>query len=238
MPNLSTFPKRCNKQLLQRSIRIFARRLASSFQRGTRVRRGLRPGWSKPIVNPARIKAKTLSVGRKLSDALGITNDLPFGAEKEQYLHDLRSLKDDRKFVFTHFYTNLDILDNKTNSLIQFSSILTAIYIAIVGFVAQSIKVNFSTAAVFWGDVAWSGLTIGWTLTVGALFSFLASVVLLLVEYVHWSSPRDLSDEAGHSLHLLEIRNKRTIRYRIGWQLSMFSLLLLALNVYLVARSI
>jgi hypothetical protein len=181
---------------------------------------------------------KILAVSRKLFDAVGITNELPLGDEKEKYLNDLRSLADHRKFLFAHFYGNLDILDNKTNSLIQFSSVLTAIYIAIVGFVGDSEKITFSTTAVFWDGIAWSRLTIGWTLILGTLFSFLATILLLTVEKVHWSSPEDLSDEARHSMRLLDIRNKRTIRYRIGWQLSMYSVVLLALNVYLVARLI
>jgi hypothetical protein len=181
---------------------------------------------------------RTLAISRKIFDPLGITNELPLGEEKQQYLKDLRALDDPRKFIFVHFYSNLDTLDNKTNSLIQFSSVLTAIYAALVGFVADSDKINFSTKVEFWEGVAWPHLTIGWTLIVGALLAFWATVILLTIEKVHWSSPQDLSDEDGHAMRLLDIRNKRTIRYRIAWQLSMYSIFLLAINVYLVARSI
>jgi hypothetical protein len=104
--------------------------------------------------------------------------------------------------------------------------------------VADSDKINFSTTVMFWQGATWPGLSMGWTLTIGALFSFLATIILLTVEKVHWSSPQELSDESSHSMRLLDIRNKRTIRYRIAWQLSMYSIVLLAINVYLVARTI
>jgi hypothetical protein len=168
----------------------------------------------------------------------GITEGLPVtDEEKHRYSAALKSLEERRKFVFSHLYGNLDALDNKTNSLIQFSSVIVAIYIAIIGFVDNKREISLSTDVHLVPGFGWLHFPIGLPLVVGALCSFLSTFLFLLIEEVYWSSPNDLSDEEAHVQHLLDIRNRRTIQYRIGWRLSVSSLFLLLLNIYIVAQA-
>jgi hypothetical protein len=177
------------------------------------------------------------SCGRKILEILGIIHELPItDDEKEKYLASLKSLEEPRRFIFSHFYGNLDILDNKTNSLIQFSSVIIATYIAIIGFVDGKKNISLQTHVQIIPGVSWLDFPIGLPLVIGAACSFLSTYLFLLIEKVHWSSPEDLANESMHALRLLDVRNKRTIRYRVGWRLSVISLLLLAVNIYLVSR--
>src|SRR5438874_6396366 len=74
----------------------------------------------------------TRNCGQRILEFLGVTRELPFDdKEKEDYLEKLRTLEDRQKYIFSHLYYSLDVLDNKTNSMIQFSSVIFAIFIAV-----------------------------------------------------------------------------------------------------------
>jgi hypothetical protein len=172
------------------------------------------------------------SHGRRILDlvTLGVTSDLPFGKpHRGSYIESLRELNDPNRknqlLVFDHLYGNLSVLDGKTNSLVQVSSVLSAIYVGTLGFVeAQDIDLGHA-------DV----LGFDWPLILGASLSLVAALSLLMVLRVHWSSPDDLATERAHATRLLARRDRRTICYRIGWNLTCAAILILAYCVLAIA---
>ena len=151
-----------------------------------------------------------LTFGRKILDAMGITHELPLSeTERSEYIQNLRLLEDRKtqRFLFDHLYMNLDVLDAKTNSLIQFVAILAAIQTWMVGYMQEHKEM------------------VPHVFIIGAFLSYIAGFLFLWVKKVHWSSYSDLQNEDAHALRLLDVRNKRTVRYRIGWQLTVASLI-------------
>jgi len=165
------------------------------------------------------------SFGLKILDRIGITTDLPLTEEeRKDFIVRLLALNDSKdanrqnqKFLFDHFYMNLDVLDNKTNSIIQFVSVLMATNTASVAyFLSNDGKPFFEKHH----DLIY-------LLIPSVVCSFLAVPLLLAVEKVHWFSYDDLDVLNVHARRLLDVRNKRTIRYRLAWWLSIGSLTLL-----------
>jgi hypothetical protein len=179
-----------------------------------------------------RFIMSTNSNGRRIFDrvTLGVTSDLPFGErERGPYIEGLQQLDDPNKksqlLVFDHLYGNLSVLDGKTNSLVQVSSVLSAIYVGTLGFVeAQDIDLGRTKVLGF-----------DWPLIVGASSSLVAALFLLMVLRVHWSSPDDLVTEPTHARQLLARRDRRTIYYRIGWNLTYAAILILVYCVLAIA---
>jgi len=142
-----------------------------------------------------------------------IVGGLPLGEiQKTQYIKGMNNVGEDshRKFIFEHFYRNLDVLDRKTNAMFAFTSILVIVYVALVEHRVQN-------------PIAEIGIIFG----IGAILAFFAAIMFLFVETVHWSSPSDVSDTQLHAKILLDVRDRRTICYRIGWTSSLISLLIL-----------
>jgi hypothetical protein len=121
-------------------------------------------------------------------------------------LRDIESRTEDRE-LFGHLYTSLTILDTKSASLLQFDSILIAVYS--IYLVAAKDKV----------------ILIG--LLVGVLSILLSSIVLLNVVWVHWSTTSDLRNPSRQAIRLLAVRNRRTVMYRIAWYGAVLAVLLL-----------
>lgn len=120
---------------------------------------------------------------------------------------------DDRtaqRSLFEHMYYNLDILDSKTSTLLQFNAILIAVY----GFILPTEEIS---GAKFISSFH----------AIGVASALLAIILSLRVIWVHWSGVEDLEDEEQHILKLISVRNTRTIRYRRAWALSMISVLVL-----------
>ncbi len=121
----------------------------------------------------------------------------------------LRSLvlAEEHRDIFEHLYECLSILDAKSSSLLSFNSIIIAVF-------AIFLTRPLSSAE--------------WLLVNGGMMTVLLSAFLLLsVVWVHWSSTPELNDAGEHGRRLLEIRNSRTVRYRISWYLAVVSLLAL-----------
>lgn len=158
-----------------------------------------------------------LNFGRKILGylTLGIFTGLTFGKKKQTYIANLRALRGraDQEYIFSHLYMNLDVLDNKTNSLVQLVAILAATQTAVLGYFLQT---KMDVRPVF---------------VLGVLTAYVAAFFCLMVEKVHWSSYDDLANEDTHALRLLDVRNKRTIRYRIAWWLTLSSLIILGYAV-------
>ena len=167
----------------------------------------------------------TRTFGRKILDCLtlGVTSDLPIGKlRKRAYIENLESLRanEEQKYLFEHLYMNLDVLDNKTNSLIQFVSILVALQTATVAyFITKKLQLEL-------------------VFLIGVGFAYLAGILFLTVEQVRWLSDEDLADDKGHAFRLLKIRDKRTILYRIGWWLTVMSLAILGYSIVNLAKDV
>jgi hypothetical protein len=120
----------------------------------------------------------------------------------------------DHQALFDHLYGCLSILDSKSASLLQFNSIICAVYaIFMVGSLTRP---------------AWMEIHLGMT------FVLISSLLLLTVVWVHWSTTDHLENLEAHMLILLRVRRERTIKYRLAWYLSVLSLLTLA--VFLAQR--
>jgi hypothetical protein len=157
---------------------------------------------------------------------LGVTRGLPLW-DKKNFINALENLggADGRRYVFAHLYENLTILDNKANSMIQFVALLFTIYLG-VGFFSLSGGLKIIA------DSAILRVLVG----IGVTLSFVATLLFMWVERLHWSTTAELSGSADvHALRLLGLRNRRTIYYRTGWRfaaLSLASLLLILIYAY------
>lgn len=103
-----------------------------------------------------------------------------------------------------HVYQNLTILDAKSNVLIASASIFTAA-LGIILSTGHSLNENWLVVS----------------LSVTTFISLISVIFTLSVVYVHWSSAADLNDLhiVNHVYRLVDIRNSRTLRFRIAWTL-------------------
>ncbi|MEI9993583.1 MAG: hypothetical protein WDM91_03225 [Rhizomicrobium sp.] len=120
--------------------------------------------------------------------------------------------------LFDHMYGNLDVLDNKTNSLIQMTGILVAAYAVILD------KLHLDIVAAQY-------------ITLGVCYAAYAILLCLKVIWVHWSSRDDLEDAHEHMASLIRVRTARTVEFRRAWTFSAISLVsLVVLLLYAVAQ--
>lgn len=114
-------------------------------------------------------------------------------------------LSEVHKDLFDHLYSCLSILDAKSQSMLGFNSIILAVFAI---FMTRDLT------------------TTQWIVTNIGMAAILCSALLLLsVVWVHWSTTKDCADVNSHSKRLLEVRNSRTVRYRLAWILAVASLL-------------
>ncbi len=139
-----------------------------------------------------------------------IYNQLQYGHnEIESHIESLLKMANEQehKELFAHLYGCLSILDAKSASLLQFNSIIIAVFVI---FLTGTIDVlQFLVIAI------------------GMLSVLVASIILLSVIWVHWSTTVDLSNLSEHANRLLLVRRTRTIRYRISWYLANISIIML-----------
>lgn len=140
-------------------------------------------------------------------------------AESRAYIENLSNLLGDSQQspIFEHLYENLSILDAKSASLLQFNSILLAVFAIFL--TAQVSTITFYAAMM------------------GIFASLVSSYLLLDVVWVHWSTADHMHVRDNHELKLLDVRKSRTILYRIAWNFSKFGILAIAVVVILVVGS-
>jgi len=114
--------------------------------------------------------------------------------------------------LFEHLYGCLSILVSKSSSLLMFNSIIIAVYAIFVARGPQPLE--------------WIPIGIGMVTVLISCF------LLLSVVWVHWSTTTDLYDADEHALTLLRVWLKRTIKYRLAWNLAEVALAFL--SVFLV----
>ncbi len=144
--------------------------------------------------------------------------------QKEEYLRALKKIASSRnyktektaqqKYVFDHMYENLNILDGKTNSILQFNGIL----LAAVGIFLSD---KLFTVSDFVTMILYNT----------AITSLLSVMLCHLVIWVKWSGSAELSSNELQERRLLSVRDSRTIFYRRAWWLSFISVIFLLLLI-------
>jgi len=117
--------------------------------------------------------------------------------------------------IFAHLYDNLTILDAKCASLLQYNSVLMAVFAIFIA------KIEPDEANV--------------PRLLGILFALISSLFLLQVVWVHWSTSDHMQSSEKHMTKLLAVRRARTLYYRIAWNLSQVAGICLLFIVYRVA---
>ena len=123
-------------------------------------------------------------------------------------------LSEEQSDIFDHLYSCLSILDSKSSSMVSFNSIIIAV-LAI-----------FMTRTLTFPEWAFVNL--------GMAFILVSALLLLSVVWVHWSTTQDMQNPQEHGHHLLQVRNSRTVRYRLAWYLAVLSLA--SLSAFLMIR--
>ena len=144
----------------------------------------------------------------------GIKKGLPKNdAERAEYIESLsRCCADEtHKRLFDHMYENLSILDNKSASLLQYNSVLLAIYTILLATETSKTVAGVSL------------------LIFGMLLVTYSSFVLLGVVWVYWSTKDEIDNAWEHILVLLRVRYRRTIKYRKAWLASYTGMIVLAI---------
>ena len=140
-----------------------------------------------------------------------IHSHLPEGREAlERHVKALGTMLSAQKHqaVFDHLYETLSILDSKSATLLQFNSVLIAVF---------AIYLQSNTFQWAW---VWALL--------GLIVVLVSSCLLLLVVWVHWSSTEEMErDPDLHAYNLMQVRQERTVSYRLAWNFSVASVLIL-----------
>jgi hypothetical protein len=139
-----------------------------------------------------------------------------------RHLQSVRRLGADDPMAFEHeyLYSCLSILDSKAQSLMSFDAIILA---------ASSIALGISPRPFGVGDML---------VVIALVMSGLSSSLCLFVVWIYWTETSQFEDENEVFLHLLRIRNARTIAYRISWVAAQLSGFILILGVILAKEGV
>lgn len=127
--------------------------------------------------------------------------------------------RDVQRALFAHLYENLNILDAKTNSLIQLNGIIIASYVFVISI--SALRLPRSAVPM---------------LLLGLAYAAAAVFLCLRVIWVHWSSRADLRHADAHIKGLIRIRTQRTIEFRRAWTFccaSICTLVVIIANYYI-----
>lgn len=160
--------------------------------------------------SPAR---RAYNVLRNYSLFAGLPKSAEALAEHTKALAEMRNAPE-HQGLFDHLYSCLSILDAKSQSLLGFNSIIVAVFAI---FMSGDLREAEQTAI------------LGMGLTLVSCF------LLLSVVWVHWSTTAEIKEPIHHARVLLSVRRTRTIRYRLGWYLSIAAIV--SLTVLLGQRA-
>jgi len=145
------------------------------------------------------------------------------GTSKQEYeghLAALHNLQPQQESVFTHdyLYSCLNILDGKAHGLLTYDSIVLA---------AASLVLTVFSRNTTAGSVL---------IIIALVLSALAASLCLSVIWIYWTETIEFQESNGLFVHLLRIRNRRTIAYRLSWCISQLAMVSLVLGV-IIARA-
>jgi hypothetical protein len=137
--------------------------------------------------------------------------------QRKEHIDRLRQILDDEshRSLFDHLYASLSILDSKSASLLQFNSVLAAVFTLYL----QGEKLPLSHFIVG---------------VIGITAALVSCYRLLNVLWVHWSTRDHMTTAEDHSDTLLRVRAERTLGYRVAWNWSKVAVLDLFVLVGLV----
>jgi hypothetical protein len=121
----------------------------------------------------------------------------------------------EKECIFTHLYESLSILDAKSASLLQFNSVLVAIFTIFI----TSDKIH--PLPYYIGAI-------------GILTTLISCAFLLEVVWIHWSTTEHVNTPEENAVKLLQVRKERTILYRKAWNFSKFGLMTLMVMLGIV----
>jgi hypothetical protein len=124
-------------------------------------------------------------------------------------------LSAEQQLEHDHLYGCLSILDGKAAALLQFDSILIA---------TSTIVLSLLAAGVNAGSLA---------VAVALIFATVSSATTLAVITLFWTEASDLSTPEDYLSHLLGVRDRRTVCYRLAWLAASVSLAALVIGAIL-----
>jgi hypothetical protein len=112
-----------------------------------------------------------------------------------------------------HIYSDLSIIDNKTNSLMQLNAILVAVYsIAYLNLIEGKLQPTP-------GEVG--------ALMLSVVLCLFAILLLMTCVFIRWETYRSVSaDMEKNLLWWVKLRDSRTLRYRLAWSANFISILI------------
>lgn len=140
--------------------------------------------------------------------------------ECRSHLAALHNLQPHQEHVFAHdyLYSCLNILDGKAHGLLTYDSIVLA---------AASLVLTVFSRNTTPGSVL---------IIIALVLSALAAALCLSVIWIYWTETIEFQKSNGLFVHLLHIRNRRTIAYRLSWCISQMAMISLVLGV-IIARA-
>lgn len=170
-----------------------------------------RPSWMLNTRPPWAYRPRLTRISRAFLEGVYWDED------RQKHLVALRKLQphEENSFEHNYLYSCLSILDEKAHGLLVYDSLVLA---------AASLVLTIFPRS----------LTSGSVLVFAALvLSGIASSLCLSVIWIYWTETPALEDPDGLFVQLLEIRNRRTVCYRLAWCLSQFAMVLLVLGIIL-----
>ena len=135
--------------------------------------------------------------------------------ERRKHLEHLKALQNNEIHfgAFQFMYDNLNIIDSKSSALLTFNSLIIAVL-------------------AIWTSSIPTGLFL-YVYTFILILFLISSLLCLLTVFLHWSSSSHLENLEEHIDLLLQVREKRTIKYRYAWYLAY-----LGISLMIVAKVI
>jgi hypothetical protein len=133
--------------------------------------------------------------------------------QRQEHLNTLKDFFDNNSNsnILNYIYEGLNILDTKAQSLLTFNSIILAI---LTFWIDRQKTINIITIFYY----------------ISFIFHLTSSILCLSISFLKWASTKDLQNPDETMVTLLNIREKRTIKYRIGLFLSIIAIIIVTLS--------
>ncbi|HEV2375020.1 MAG TPA: hypothetical protein VGS19_23030 [Streptosporangiaceae bacterium] len=118
-------------------------------------------------------------------------------------------------FEHDHLYECLNILDSKAIGLLTYDAIILA---------ATSLVLSISHRILAPGPIV---------ISLGLLLTAAASALCLSVVWIFWTETREFEDPQASFIRLLDVRNRRTMAYRLAWSMSQAGMFLFIIGLIL-----
>jgi len=124
-------------------------------------------------------------------------------------------LSPQEQYEHDHLYDCLSILDGKAAALLQFDSILIA---------TSTIVLSLLTTGATAGTIA---------VAIALILATVSSATTLVVITLFWTEASKLGTPRDYLDHLLDVRDQRTVCYRLAWLAALMSLAVLVIGAIL-----